>query len=153
MPAIRDYSYNYVSAAATSIVCDAPETLENDLMVAVVVPKLNATVTPPAAVGTALTTVLTEFPNVGTPATVYMNLDTTTNLTADGTCNVTGLTPYTVTGVGRTTTLATEAGTAYRLYPNTTAATPLAVAIYTSVYASDVDISSISSSLALRGVA
>lgn len=85
----------------------------------------------------------------------YMTADTTTNLGADGTCNVTGLTPYTSTGIGRTDTATTEGSTAYRYYPTISTANTATVAlkVYGPVYANAVDISGISVSAALRGLA
>lgn len=154
MPKIRDWSYNYTTVAGTSVVCDAPDSALDDLLLAVITCKTAPnTVSPPAPVGNFFAKVLTERPAVAAASTVFMTNNTTTGLGGDGTCNVTGTTPYTVTGVGKTTTLAANNAFAGRLYPNTTAATPLAVSVYTDVFAGDMDISGISIATALRGVA
>lgn len=90
-----------------------------------------------------------------TVKTYFMTRDTTTNLGADGTCDVTGTGTYLAAdGAGNTTTATTEFGTGSRFYPNITASTnDRALDVYTPVYANAVNISNISVATALRGLA
>ncbi|WP_156912234.1 fibronectin type III domain-containing protein [Citrifermentans bremense] len=85
----------------------------------------------------------------------YPTMNTTTNLGADGTCNVIGVSPYTSSGIGRTTAATTEGSTAYRYYPTISSANTATVAfkVYGPVYANAVNISGISVTSALRGLA
>ncbi|MFZ4856907.1 MAG: CxxxxCH/CxxCH domain c-type cytochrome, partial [Desulfuromonadaceae bacterium] len=101
-----------------------------------------------------MTTIVLCNPSDAAAVTYYMTRDTATSLSADGTCNITGLTPYTVaTMPGKTTTLTSEFGTASRFYPTTTAgASVVMLKVYTPVYsANSVDISNITASVAFRG--
>ena len=155
MPAVRDWSYSYNTVADTSIACDAPDSQENDLLLAIVTCKTapQTAIAPPAPAGNLFAKVLNEFPSSAPVVARYMTNNTATTLGGDATCNVTGTTPYTVTGVGKTTTLTADNAFAGRLYPNTTAAAPLVASVYSDVMAATVDISAISIAAALRGVA
>jgi predicted CxxxxCH...CXXCH cytochrome family protein len=107
---------------------------------------------PDTVSGTAVQTITGVTPVAGAK-NYYMTRDTSTNFIADGLANVIGTTPYTSTGVGKTTAASAEFGTASRYYPTIAANTTATVLnVYTPAYSNAVNISGISASAAIRAV-
>jgi hypothetical protein len=155
MPAIRDWSYNYISTAGTSIICDAPETVVGDLMVAELTCKTAPnTVTAPASTGESFSKVLSYGIGVISRTLYCQPSNGVTISAADGTSNLPAGAPSTNTTAPSKAILATaEIGTAAYFAPTAptqNVATIMQKWYFPTTLAYDVDISAIAYSIGLR---
>lgn len=155
MPAIRDWSYNYLSAAGTSVICDAPETLAGDLMIAALTCKTAPnTVVAPAAAFDDFNSIQTYWPETGFGAvTMYLDPSSGVSLGADGSTNLpSGAPSGTTTFPVKSTMGFTNGKTASYYAPAslTVPATTVIIKSYSKTYTTATDMSAITFSMGAR---
>jgi hypothetical protein len=155
MPAIRDWSYSYISTAGTTIVCDSPEVSEGDLLVAELTCKTAPnTVTAPSPVGNPFDKVY----NYGIPVvtkTIYCQPSSGVTLSAaDGTSNLPSGAPSSYTTAPSKAILAdAEFGTACYFGPTAptqNVATIMQKWYYPTTWSIDMTLSALAYSIGLR---
>ena len=155
MPAIRDFSYNYISTAGTSLICDAPETVAGDLMLAAIACKTAPnTVVAPAAAYADFSKVYTYWPETGFGAvTMYMNPSSGVSVGAAGSTNLPSGAPSGTTTFPIITTGGTTNGNTASYYAPaglTNGATTVITRVFSKTYTTATDLSAITYSIGAR---
>jgi hypothetical protein len=155
MPAIRDWSYNYLSTAATSVICDAPETQAGDLIIAALTCKTAPnTAAAPAAAFDDFNSIQTYWQETGFGAvTMYLNPSSGISTgTADGATNLPSGVPSATTTFPVKSLMGFINGATGSYYaPATlTVATTIIIKSYSKTYITATDLSAITFSMGAR---